>query len=378
MKRMGAKYLTLVSKNEGRAASFHSPGIYTMPFPCARPSFWIRTVAGPSIGFGHLRRSVTLTRMLSDVLHPVFICDPMDQWSQEEAYRQGWGYEPLGSSRLWSNGPTPAGLLIDTREEAGLGPLIREARDRTVPVISIHDLGLNPLPSDVAFDGSIFPVTRDFPRRDTAFYTGTAYLVLDPAFSLLHQQRKRIREKIQSVLVNLGGGESRRYFEKVLEGLQSWGRELEVIGCPGFAHWGQEELARRDWHPISFRWAARSDAVERLLFRADLAITAGGLASFEAMCVGTPLMALSYDGFQHFTVSLLTKAGACLDLGDGNLLKPAAIPPILTSLDENPGQRERLSFHGRQMVDGRGAERVSRVIRRMVGENRVVSRPMVI
>jgi len=378
MKRIGAKYLTLVSKTEGRIGSFHSPGTHTMPFPCTKPNLWIRTVAGPSIGFGHLRRSVTLARMLSDVLHPVFICNPLDHWTQDEASRQGWSCAALETVSLWSNRPTPAGLLIDTREETGLASLIGEARSRAVPVLSIHDLGLNPLPSDVAFDGSIFPVTRDFPRRDTSFYTGTAYLVLDPAFSMLHQQRKRVREKIQSVLVNLGGGESRRYFEKALEGLQAWGHELEVVGCPGFTRWGQEELAGRDWNPISFRWAERSDAVERLLFRADLAITAGGLASFEAMCVGTPLLALSYDGFQHFTISMLAKAGACIDLGEGDLLRPAAIPPILTALDEVPGQRERLSFHGRQIVDGRGAERVSRVIRRLVGENGVVARPMVI
>ncbi len=378
MKHIGAKYLTLVSKTEGRGDAFHSLGKHAMPFPCARPSIWIRTVAGPSIGFGHLRRSTTLGRMLSDVLHPVLLCNPMDHWTQEEAVLQGWSSALLEPSSLWSDHPTPAGLLIDTREETGLRQLISEARDRSVPVLSIHDLGLNPLPSDVAIDGSIFPVTRDFPRRDTAFYTGTAYLVLDPTFSLLHQQRNRVREKIQSVIVNLGGGESRRYFEKVLEGLQRCGRELEVIGFPGFASWGQDELARRDWSPLSFRWASKTEAVERLLFRADLAITAGGLASFEAMCVGTPLLALSYDGFQHLNISMLAKADACIDLGQGDLLNPASIPTLFASLDQIPGQRERLSFNGRQIVDGRGAERVSRVIRRLVGENAVTARPMVI
>ncbi len=378
MKRIGAKYLTLVAKSEGRGEIFRSLGAHAMPFLSAKPSLWIRTVAGPSIGFGHLRRSVTLARMLSDVLLPLFLCDPMDHWTQDEVAQQGWSFELLDMRNLWFNNSMPAGVLIDTREETGLLSLISEARTRSIPILSIHDLGLNPLPSDVAIDGSIFPVTRDFPRRDTAFYTGTAYLVLDPKFSLLHQQHKRIRERVQSVVVNLGGGDSRRYFEKVLVGLQSWNREVDVIGFPGFTDWGQEQFAEKNWKPLTFRWASKAEAVERLLFRADLAITAGGLASFEALCIGTPLLALSYDGFQHFTISMLAKAGACIDLGEGDSVRPESIPPILNSLDEVPGQRERLSFRGRQIVDGRGAERVSRVIRRLMGESAVPTRPMVI
>ncbi len=348
-----------------------------MPSSYTKPHLWIRTVASPSIGFGHLRRSMTIARMLSGVLHPVFLHDPSDQWTQDEVAMQGWTLETLESPNLWSGRRMPSGLLIDTREEAGLGVLISEARRRSVPVLSIHDLGLNPLPSDVVIDGSIFPNTVDFPRRDTAYYTGTAYLVLDPAFSMLHQQRKRIRERIKSVVINLGGGDSRRYFETVLEGLRSWGRELEVTGLPGFTHWGQEALAERDWSPLEFRWAEREQAVERLLFRADLAITAGGLASFEALCVGTPLLALAYDGFQHFTVSMLAKADACVDLGEGIYLKPSSIPPILDSLEGVAGRRERLSCRGRQIVDGRGAERVCRLIRQLVGANHVPASPLV-
>ncbi len=375
MKHTGAKYLTLVSRTPGRTLSFQSLGACAMPTSSAKPMLWIRTAAGPTIGFGHLRRSITLARMLSSVLHPVFLHDPDDHWTQDEVAQQGWMLEPLEPGGLWELRSAPSGLLIDTREETGLKSLISEARNRSIPVLSIHDLGLNPLPSDVVIDGSIFPSTRDFPRRDTAFYTGTAYLVLDPAFGMLHQQRKRIRERIQSVVINLGGGDSGGRFETVLEGLKSWGRELEVVGFPGFAYWGQRRLADRDWGPLEFRWAKKDEAVERLLFRADIAITAGGLASFEALCVGTPLLALSLDGFQHFTVSMIAKADACIDLGES--LKPAAIPGLLDSIEAAPGRRERMSFRGKQIVDGRGAERVCRLIRRLVGETPLQASTMV-
>lgn len=376
MKSAGVKYLTIVPRESGKEETFRSVGACAVPASCDKPEFWIRTAADPLIGFGHLRRSVTLARLLNDTFHPVFLCDVADKWTQEEARGHSWSVELLASSGIWTDRRVPAGLLIDSRQEAGLRDLIIEARSRSIPVLSIHDLGLNPLPSDAVIDGSIFPVTEGFPRRETAFYTGTAYLVLGPVFGLLHQQRKRIKDRVQSITVILGGGDSRRYFEKTLTGLRAWGKDIEVTGFAGFTEWGQEEVAARDWGPLRFRWAGRTEPVERSLIQSDIAITAGGLTAFEALCVGTPLLALSHDGYQHFTVSMLAKADACIDLGEGELLKPESLPAILTELDESRARRERMSFNGRQIVDGRGAERVSALIRKIVNEAVLIPRPV--
>jgi len=378
MKRRGAKYLTLVSRAASKDQICSYLGEIAMTSSARKPDFWVRTAGGPSIGFGHLRRSVTLARLLNDFVHPLFLHDSNDPWTEREASSQGWGTMVMDRGVTWSSVPRPSGLLVDTREEQGLHCLIAQARERSVPVVSVHDLGLNPLPSDVVIDGSIFPAVQDFPRRDTSFYTGTAYLVLDPAFGLIHQQRKRIRQGIQTVVISLGGGDSSRFFEKILQGLKTWGHELDVVGLRGFSEWGQEQLAQQDWSPVRFRWALKGECLERLLFRADVAVTAGGLAAFEALCAGTPLLSLSYDGYQSFTLSMLAKADACIDLGQGDHLKPASIPSILAALDENPAVRERMSFNGRQIVDGRGAERVSRLIRRLVDAGAFEAQPMVV
>ncbi|MCK7492400.1 MAG: hypothetical protein MZW92_12935 [Comamonadaceae bacterium] len=48
-------------------------------------------------------------------------------------------------------------LLIDTRDSSGLSLLISEARKRFIPIVSIHDLGLNPVASDIGIDASVKP-----------------------------------------------------------------------------------------------------------------------------------------------------------------------------------------------------------------------------
>lgn len=332
----------------------------------SRPALWVRTVAGPAVGFGHLRRSLILSRMLSDHFTPLFLCDAGDRWTKAQASANHWRSLPFEVAGLWERMIVPAGLLIDTREDHGLIQLISEAQARAVPVISIHDLGLNPLPSDMIVDGSVLPVAQDIPWHDTESYYGPSYMVLDPSFAALHRKRRILRDRISLVVVNLGGGESRRYFRKVLQGLRSWGHRLDVTGIPGFIDWGQRKWSERDWGPLNFRWAGQSERVDKVLSRADVAVTAGGLSAYEALCAGTPLLAASVDEFQQVTVTNLARAGACIDLGPAGFLKTRQIAGVLSGLDADPALRQKLSLRGRQIVDGRGAERVARLIHRFL------------
>ncbi|MCK7492401.1 MAG: hypothetical protein MZW92_12940 [Comamonadaceae bacterium] len=87
---------------------------------------------------------------------------------------------------------------------------------------------------------------------------------------------------------------------------------------------------------------------------ADLAITAGGLSAFEALCSGTPLMALAYDPLQHQTISALAKARLCIDLQCGDCLEPQNSLHPLSAVEKDQLAREKMSSAGRLMVDGKG------------------------
>jgi UDP-2,4-diacetamido-2,4,6-trideoxy-beta-L-altropyranose hydrolase len=323
----------------------------------------MRTGAGPQTGFGHLRRSMIIAQKLIDCCKPLFLIDLQDCWSRERLYQTGFEFFNGDMECIWSLMPEPAAVLIDTRIWDGLEKLIKGAKNRNIPVVSIHDLGLNPVPSDIQIDGSILPVFENS-RGNAVHYSGTSYMVLDPAYHVLHEQKKLIRNKIKSVFINLGGGDSGRYFLRLLEGLKLWAHKVEVVGTPGFTRWGQEKLEHMDWQPVVFRW--ESGSVNNFLFQSDLAITAGGLSAYEALCTGTPLMALSYDGFQQSTISALEEAGACVCLGPGDDLDPARLPAALSALELNVMERQRLSWRGRKIVDGLGAERVSQIIQNLI------------
>jgi UDP-2,4-diacetamido-2,4,6-trideoxy-beta-L-altropyranose hydrolase len=333
-----------------------------------QPYLWIRTAAGPQIGFGHLRRCMTLAQSLRDCIKPLFLLDSWDRWCREQLRDRDYEIWCEECDSAWARLPEPAALLIDTRLTDGLDHLIASAQNRRIPVISIHDMGLNPIHSDVAIDGSIVPTLfQDASFGNAKSFSGADYMVLDPAFQALHKKRLRICKSIRSVVVNLGGGDSQKYFPRILEGLKQWAQEaVEVIGLRGFVHWGQEKLAQIDWHPLHFRWECAPP--NRFLANADLAITAGGLSAYEALCAGTPLIALSYDALQQAAINAIETAGACINLGPGDDLDPMRLVEVLSSINAGMDKRRRIALNGRKMVDGRGAERVSRIVQRLIYE----------
>lgn len=327
-------------------------------------SLWIRTAAGPQIGFGHLKRCLILADSLREDCVPLFLLDRDDLWSQKRVAAAKWNFCSRGLDEIWSVMPDPVCVLIDTRLTSGLDRLIVAAKDRGIPTISIHDLGLNPIPSDTAIDGSIAPWICNAPAANERRYSGTEFMVLDRVYGRFHQSRKEIRKTIRSVFISLGGGNSESIYSKVLEALKRWARDLNVIAVPGFIPAGAEKLMRQDWSPLHIRWEAQK--IEGPLFDADLAITAGGLAAYEALCAGTPLMALSHDSLQQLTITALADKGACLGLGPGEELDPIILCTLLSRLDSDRELRKHLSLRGKEVIDGRGIERVSQIIRQSI------------
>jgi UDP-2,4-diacetamido-2,4,6-trideoxy-beta-L-altropyranose hydrolase len=325
-----------------------------------KPKLWIRTAAGPAIGFGHLRRTIALAHLLENGAQPVFLADAFDEWTRRACDEEGWSCFDFEPDCLRKTIPDPALVLIDTREPRGLQELLQEAGKLSIPVVSIHDLGLNPLATDVVIDGSVLPVRGGKP--DAPNYLGAEYLVLDPMYAEVNRRPRQLAREIRSVFINLGGGDGRRFFPALLDGLRRWKQGLQVTAAGGFGNWKPDA-------PLSseIRWARPEEPVWELFFEADVALTAGGLSSNEALCCGTPLLALSYDGYQQVTVSALAREGLCVNLGLGDLLDAGRIPSILERLEENLDQRETMSAAGKRRIDGRGAWRVSRILEGLLG-----------
>jgi UDP-2,4-diacetamido-2,4,6-trideoxy-beta-L-altropyranose hydrolase len=96
-----------------------------------------------------------------------------------------------------------------------------------------------------------------------------------------------------------------------------------------------------------------------LFRRADLALGAGGVTSWERCCVGLPSIVASIAENQRGVCRALAAARAAIDVGDMDRVSPGALADLLRRVISRPSLLARIGRRAAALVDGRGAERVA-------------------
>ena len=95
---------------------------------------------------------------------------------------------------------------------------------------------------------------------------------------------------------------------------------------------------------------------------ADLAITAGGMTTFEMAALGIPVMILQIADNQVPITRAWQKCGYGVDMGYLDRLRPDYLQREMMSLMQNTTRRKAMAAAGLSLVDGQGTGRVARVL----------------
>lgn len=94
------------------------------------------------------------------------------------------------------------------------------------------------------------------------------------------------------------------------------------------------------------------------MLSADIAIGAGGTASWERCCMGLPTLVVSFASNQVALVKALASHDVAIDLGSSSELTVEKIARELTALAVNGPRLSKMSEKALEMVDGLGVIRV--------------------
>ena len=97
--------------------------------------------------------------------------------------------------------------------------------------------------------------------------------------------------------------------------------------------------------------------------RADLAVSASGGAAWEMAAMGLPAVLVAVADNQRATARRLDEAGAALVVELTDVTPDGRLPAAVGDLLRGPAMACALSKAGRQMCDGKGAERVCEVLK---------------
>lgn len=186
---------------------------------------------------------------------------------------------------------------------------------------------------------------------------GPRYALLRDEFWQLHKQIKPRSGSVKRVLVFLGGVDTDNYTGHAVEALSKInvsGLHVDVV--VGAQHPCREQI-KAACAQYEFICHVQTDKMAEMMQAADLAIGAGGVATWERCCLGLPTLAIcTADNQQRQVADAALEGLLCFPELNGDL--DQAIQRHTNALIENSYLRQLISRNSMQVVDGRGMARV--------------------
>lgn len=188
---------------------------------------------------------------------------------------------------------------------------------------------------------------------------GPNYALLRSEFGALRQQIKHRSGAVKNILVFFGGIDADNFTGTVLQLLADLvDTELHVDVVIGAQHPNLEQIQELCF-THEYVCHIQTIYMAKLMSTADLAIGAGGSASWERCCLGLPSLLIPIAKNQVNIAKALDLIGACVYVEPIDIIN---IKTIITNLINNQRQLELLSERSFALVDGQGVHRVYQVL----------------
>jgi UDP-2,4-diacetamido-2,4,6-trideoxy-beta-L-altropyranose hydrolase len=190
-------------------------------------------------------------------------------------------------------------------------------------------------------------------------------LLLGPRFALLRDEFPELREKVRPrtgavarILIFLGGVDAGNHTGRALDAYASLGlTDVHVDVVIGMQHPERARL-EAECSERGFACHVQTTRMAELMAAADLAIGAGGSATWERCCLGLPTLAVCVAENQRKLIADAAFQGL-LYAPQVNKEWTTVVARHVKALIENPSLRNYISRRGMDAVDGRGVQRVA-------------------
>lgn len=192
------------------------------------------------------------------------------------------------------------------------------------------------------------------------YYLGMNYVPLRKVFQSAGS--KVINERIQKVLLLSGGSDSCGIIERMVETFKDIS-EMTLITVCGRFYEGYEVLKEKYADYPNLVFYQNLSNLEEYMKEVDLAVSAGGTTLYELCALGTPTISYSFADNQLYNVKQFEKDGLIDYAGDvrrDNIFENTV--SLYQKYDRDKELRKARSIKMQQMVDGKGAGRIAKIL----------------
>ena len=310
-------------------------------------------------GMGHLFRALNFVSTLKEKREPCILLVNRDETALSilreknimpvivdlEDISSDWEGKLIREKKItvWLNDRLHTG--IETAEHV---------KAEKIPLFTIDDMGRGAALADGNFASLIFEGRDSIPGKKV--YAGSDYLILNPEIA----RYRRKRDKLETILVTLGGSDTYGVTLPVIDFLKNWEKEtgvhkkVSILIGPGSRI---REEAERAIEGTGFTLLSGVASLIELFSRFDFAITGGGVTALEAAASGLPCMVVANEVHEIQIGQYLERNGCALFAGYYKEMNPGRIKEM-----EEVGKISEMSQRGPETVDLSGAERICSVI----------------
>ena len=244
----------------------------------------------------------------------------------------------------------------------------RLQRKRAPRILVIDDLANRNHDCDILLDQNL---VLNMERRYRGRLPSTCRPLLGPSYALLRPEFARQREslterngKVGRILVCYGGSDPGNETAKALSAINSlslpW---LAVDVAIGLSNPHVDSISGLCREMPLAELHRGADNMAELMTRADLAIGAGGMMSWERCCLALPTIAVHIADNQTGALTALASCGAVAYLGSAPSVTVDQTAATLRSILDDPARTRAMGEAAGALVDGLGTSRVREAMR---------------
>lgn len=338
------------------------------------------------LGIGHIMRCIAFAQGLERIrMKSVFVIRDYDQEITDMIRHYGYGVETIPpdssfvedvyltlefatrySATLILTDMSNKDILANLDEYSGYLEILKTTPKFLVAIDGLGDDCVStkiPIPFDIVvipyywaenMDLKIFPTTR---------------LLLDPTYFIFRKEfidvanvGREIKKDAQNILVSMGGSDPLNVTLKIAKALNLMDKpslNLRLVIGAGFkASVKQELVSILKTFKGNYKIIEGSDNLAELMLWSDLAITGGGLTKYETAVTGTPSVIISHVDNEATMAKEFERCGSTLHLGLISEVYEEDIVKAIEKILNDYALRSEMSKRGKNMVDGKGVERI--------------------
>jgi spore coat polysaccharide biosynthesis predicted glycosyltransferase SpsG len=332
------------------------------------------------LGWEHLARCLTLAAALQRRRRPTYFLSDLEPTTLALSIKRA-GHDWLQASHPAGSADDLAELLpqVQRLRPAAVivdAPAVQEAYLRElvaagVLVVSVDNRGAIRFPSKLVINPLLAPDAEDYEvPRGSQLLLGARYALVRSEIRRVRPIRSQEPPQPFSALVALGDDPNN----------QSGEMAKLLLNCPRI---NRVDVAVRPQHPglaalqelaapcpDRLEIALETPDVTARLARCHFAVTAGNTWSLELACVGVPQLSIVHDEAHWPTAQRLEEEGAAMCLGWHENVSAQTIRHAVHNLLSDNLERQAMARCGRQLIDGRGPDRLVTALEVLLHANR--------